>query len=258
MTQQMAAIEQLPEAQHHTALNQLSEQQAQLAQQEQALAEQQQKLTESEETIKENQEKINTLEKPTYRYQERSENVGFQEFGDLAERIAAIANVFPVFFFFIAALITFTTMTRMVEENRREIGTLKALGYTKLEIAKKYAIYATLASGIGILLGTVLGTNLLPRIIFELSNEQYDIGSAVIFYDWAPIIQAAVAFFIAAFGAAMIVLFKELREKPAALEPKAPKPGKRILLEYIKPLWSRLSFNQKISYRNLFDINQEC
>ncbi len=70
------------------------------------------------------------------------ENVGFQEFGDLAERIAAIANVFPVFFFFIAALITFTTMTRMVEENRREIGTLKALGYTKVEIAKKYAIYA--------------------------------------------------------------------------------------------------------------------
>lgn len=253
MTQQMAAIEQLPEAQRDTALNQLSEQQAQLAQQEQALAEQQQKLTESEETIKEKQEKINTLEKPTYRYQERSENVGFQEFGDLAERIAAIANVFPVFFFFIAALITFTTMTRMVEENRREIGALKALGYTKLEIAKKYAIYATLASGIGILLGTVLGTNLLPRIIFELSNEQYDIGSAVIFYDWAPIIQAAVAFFIAAFGAAMIVLFKDLREKPAALlQPKAPKPGKRILLEYIKPLWSRLSFNQKISYRNLF------
>ncbi|MCQ4504042.1 hypothetical protein NON27_28040, partial [Vibrio parahaemolyticus] len=90
--------------------------------------------------------------------------------------IAAIANVFPVFFFFIAALITFTTMTRMVEENRREIGTLKALDYTKFEIAKKYAIYASLASGLGIILGTVLGTNLLPRIIFELSNERYDIG----------------------------------------------------------------------------------
>ena len=197
--------------------------------------------------------KINELAKPTYLFQERSENVGFQEFGDLAERIAAIANVFPVFFFFIAALITFTTMTRMVEENRREIGTLKALGYSKLEIAKKYAIYACLASGIGIILGTILGTNLLPRIIFELSNERYDIGSAVIFYDWPPIIQAAIAFFIAAFGAAMLVLFKDLRERPAALlQPKAPKPGKRILLEYITPLWSRLSFNQKISYRNLF------
>ncbi len=72
-------------------------------------------------------------------------------------------------------------MTRMVEENRREIRTLKALGYTKVEIAKKYAIYASLASGIGIVLGTILGTNLLPRIIFELSNERYDIGSALIF-----------------------------------------------------------------------------
>ena len=142
---------------------------------------------------------------------------------------------------------------RMVEENRREIGTLKALGYTKVEIAKKYAIYASLASGIGIVLGTILGTNLLPRIIFELSNERYDIGSALVFYDWPPILQAAAAFFIAAFGAAMIVLFKDLRERPAALlQPKAPKPGKRIFLEYITPLWSRLSFNQKISYRNLF------
>ncbi|MCG3562257.1 ABC transporter permease, partial [Klebsiella pneumoniae] len=127
----------------------------------------------------------------------------------------------------------------MVEENRREIGTLKALGYTKVEIAKKYAIYASLASGIGIVLGTILGTNLLPRIIFELSNERYDIGSALIFYDWPPILQAAAAFFIAAFGAAMIVLFKDLRERPAALlQPKAPKPGKRIFLEYITPLWS--------------------
>ncbi|WP_019723355.1 ABC transporter permease, partial [Enterococcus mundtii] len=251
--QQRQVLEQLPEPQRTPALSALAEQESQLSEQEAQLTTKEAELTEAEASIAENEEKINELAKPTYLFQERSENVGFQEFGDLAERIAAIANVFPVFFFFIAALITFTTMTRMVEENRREIGTLKALGYSKLEIAKKYAIYACLASGIGIILGTILGTNLLPRIIFELSNERYDIGSAVIFYDWPPIIQAAIAFFIAAFGAAMLVLFKDLRERPAALlQPKAPKPGKRILLEYITPLWSRLSFNQKISYRNLF------
>lgn len=251
--QQRQVLEQLPEPQRTPALSALAEQESQLSEQEAQLTTKEAGLTEAEASIAENEEKINELAKPTYLFQERSENVGFQEFGDLAERIAAIANVFPVFFFFIAALITFTTMTRMVEENRREIGTLKALGYSKLEIAKKYAIYACLASGIGIILGTILGTNLLPRIIFELSNERYDIGSAVIFYDWPPIIQAAIAFFIAAFGAAMLVLFKDLRERPAALlQPKAPKPGKRILLEYITPLWSRLSFNQKISYRNLF------
>lgn len=253
VAQQSAAIQQLPEEQRTIAVQTLSQQEAQLADQERQLVEKERELASAEEEWNENAEKIENLTKPSYLYNERSENVGFQEFGDLAERIAAIANVFPVFFFFIAALITFTTMTRMVEENRREIGTLKALGYTKVEIAKKYAIYASLASGIGIVLGTILGTNLLPRIIFELSNERYDIGSALVFYDWPPILQAAAAFFIAAFGAAMIVLFKDLRERPAALlQPKAPKPGKRIFLEYITPLWSRLSFNQKISYRNLF------
>ncbi|MEY8446349.1 FtsX-like permease family protein [Enterococcus ratti] len=253
LVQQRAMMEQLPEFQRETAINELSSQQTQLTAQEEKVMKQQEKLIETQKQIKANEEKIKRLEKPVYRFQERSDNVGFQEFGDLAERIAAIANVFPVFFFFIAALITFTTMTRMIEENRREIGTLKALGYTKFEIAKKYAIYASLASGLGIILGSVLGTNLLPRIIFELSNERYDIGSAVIFYDWHPVLQAAIAFFIAAFGAAMLVLFKDLRERPATLlQPKAPKPGKRILLEYLTPLWSRLSFNQKISYRNLF------
>ncbi|WP_165005757.1 ABC transporter permease [Enterococcus sp. ZJ1668] len=253
LAQQETAIQQLPEAQRTNAANQLEQQKQQLTDQETQLTEKEKELNDAEKEVAENEEKARTLSKPSYLYNQRSENVGFQEFGDLADRIAAIANVFPVFFFFIAALITFTTMTRMVEENRREIGTLKALGYTKLEIAQKYAIYASLASGIGIILGTILGTNLLPRIIFELSNERYDIGKAIIFYDWPPIIQAAAAFFIAAFGAAMLVLFKDLRERPAALlQPKAPKPGKRIVLEYITPLWSRLSFNQKISYRNLF------
>ncbi len=114
----------------------MSQQEAQLADQERQLVEKERELASAEEEWNENAEKIENLTKPSYLYNERSENVGFQEFGDLAERIAAIANVFPVFFFFIAALITFTTMTRMVEENRREIGTLKALGYTKVEIAK--------------------------------------------------------------------------------------------------------------------------
>jgi putative ABC transport system permease protein len=218
-----------------------------------SLDQQEAELDAAQEKITAEEQKIADLAEPSYLYRQRSDNVGFQEYGDLADRIAAIANVFPLFFFFIAALITFTTMTRMVEENRSEIGMLKALGYTKFEISKKYIIYALLASILGVGLGVVLGTNLLPRIIFELSSAQYDIGEARIFYDWVPIAQASAAFLAATFGSALIVLLKELRERPATLlQPKAPKPGKRILLEYIKPLWSRLSFNQKISYRNLF------
>lgn len=193
------------------------------------------------------------MKTPSYTFDQRAENPGFQEYGDLSERIAAIANVFPVFFFFIAALITFTTMTRMVEENRREIGTLKALGYSRFEIAIKYIIYALSAAIIGIVLGSVIGTHTLPRLVFELSSDRYNFPGVEAFYLSRPIVQATIAFLFASLGAALLVLMRELHEKPAELlQPKAPKPGKRIFLERITPIWSRMSFNSKVSYRNLF------
>lgn len=241
LNQQQALAPQLPAAQ-----------QAQLAAAQEQLAENRQQLQEAQAEIDEQEQKLAEIKEPSYSFNQRSDNPGFQEYGDLSERIAAIANVFPVFFFFIAALITFTTMTRMVEENRREIGTLKALGYSKFEISKKYFIYALSAAAIGILLGSVTGTEGLPRIIFALSSERYNFDQVHIYYLARPIIQAAIAFVLASLGSALLVLMKDLREKPAQLlQPKAPKPGKRIFLEYIKPLWSRLSFNQKVSYRNL-------
>ncbi len=185
------------------------------------------------------------MAEPTYLYNQRKDNPGFQEYGGLSDRIAAIANVFPVFFF-IAALITFTTLTRMVEENRKEIGTLKAMGYGKVEISLKYLIYALLSSAIGIISGAVLGTELLPRLIYFLSSERYLLDGIRVYYVWSPIILAAIAFLLATLGACLFVLIKELREKPAQLlQVRAPKPGKRILLEAVTPLWSRLSFNQK-------------
>ncbi|GCF92957.1 ABC transporter permease [Enterococcus florum] len=241
LDQQKEMIERLPE-----------EQREQLNQAQQELTKNRQALESGQREIAEQEQEINAMKTPAYSFNVRSDNPGFQEYGDLSERIAAIANVFPVFFFFIAALITFTTMTRMVEENRREIGTLKALGYSKFEIAKKYIIYATLASAIGILLGSVIGTETLPRLIFFLSSDRYNFTQLNTFYSARPILQAAAAFLIASLGSALVVLLNDLREKPAhLLQPKAPKPGKRIFLEYIRPLWSRLSFNQKVSYRNL-------
>lgn len=241
LDQQQAFAAQLP-----------AEQRAQLSAAQTQLTENRQQLTEAQSKIEEQEQTLADLKEPSYSFHLRSDNPGFQEYGDLSERIAAIANVFPVFFFFIAALITFTTMTRMVEENRREIGTLKALGYSKFEISKKYFIYALSAAALGILLGSVTGTEALPRIIFALSSERYNFDQVHVYYLPRPIIQAAIAFVIASLGSALLVLMKDLREKPAQLlQPKAPKPGKRIFLEYIKPLWSRLSFNQKVSYRNL-------
>lgn len=231
---------------------QLEEAQQRLETQQKELTANREKLFSAQQQIKDSEKSIAELADPSYTYDQRAENPGFQEYGDLSERIAAIANVFPVFFFFIAALITFTTMTRMVEENRREIGTLKALGYSRFEIAIKYIIYAVSAATLGIVLGSVIGTNTLPRLVFELSSDRYNFPDVEAFYLARPIIQAAIAFLFASLGAALLVLLRELHEKPAELlQPKAPKPGKRIFLERFTPFWSRLSFNQKVSYRNL-------
>ena len=232
---------------------QLAQAQAELEAQKKELSSNRDKLLSAQQKINDSEKEINELKTPSYSYDQRADNPGFQEYGDLSERIAAIANVFPVFFFFIAALITFTTMTRMVEENRREIGTLKALGYSRYEIAIKYIIYALSAALIGIVLGSVIGTHTLPRLVFELSSDRYNFPGVEAFYLSRPIIQATVAFLFASLGAALLVLMRELHEKPAELlQPKAPKPGKRIFLERITPIWSRMSFNSKVSYRNLF------
>lgn len=228
------------------AREELDAQQKELTRNREQLVDAQQKISDSEKEISE-------LQTPSYSFNQRADNPGFQEYGDLSERIAAIANVFPIFFFFIAALITFTTMTRMVEENRREIGTLKALGYSRFEISIKYIIYALSAAAIGIILGSVIGTHTLPRLIFVLSSDRYNFSGVTAFYLPRPIIQASIAFLFASLGAALLVLFRELHEKPAdLLQPKAPKPGKRIFLERLTPIWSRMSFNSKVSYRNLF------
>lgn len=232
---------------------QLAQAQTALENQQKELDNNREQLLSAQEKIRENEQAIHDLKTPSYTFDQRAENPGFQEYGDLSERIAAIANVFPVFFFFIAALITFTTMTRMVEENRREIGTLKALGYSRFEIAIKYIIYALSAAIIGIVLGSVIGTHTLPRLVFELSSDRYNFPGVEAFYLSRPIIQATIAFLFASLGAALLVLMRELHEKPAELlQPKAPKPGKRIFLERITPIWSRMSFNSKVSYRNLF------
>ncbi|MCP8863093.1 ABC transporter permease [Latilactobacillus curvatus] len=183
----------------------------------------------------------------------RSANPGFNEFTSLSDRIDAIGNVFPVFFFLIGILITFTTITRMIEENRKEIGTLKALGYRNWEIAQKYLLYALLTGSIGTVLGTILGTKLLPLVVYRIQKPVYTFAHYPTHFWTVPILLATGAVLIATVGATGYVLIRDLREKPTQLlRPKAPKPGQRIWLERITPLWRRLSFHQKVTYRNLF------
>jgi ABC-type transport system, involved in lipoprotein release, permease component len=208
----------------------------------------------SQQQVKLNEARTKALKKAktTYTWQTREDLPGFSAYGESSDRIAAIANVFPVFFFLIAALITFTTITRMVEEARSEIGTFKAFGYTKWEISKNYYYYAISAGVIGAILGAVIGNESLPRIVLAL-YKQYIALDWVVGLQWWVILIALVFSLLATLGAAVIVIRKELVEGPAALmRPKSPKSAKKILLERIKPLWNHLSFNRKVSYRNLF------
>lgn len=227
--------------------------QAKLKQAQADLQDKEGQLNKQQAQLDKQKQKIEQLDAPKYLYYTKDENAGIKSYGELTTQIDGIANVFPVFFFFIAALITFSTMTRMVEENRREIGILKALGYKKGTIAQKYILYASLATFFGILLGTVAGTNSLPYIINLFLTANFIFDKLHLSYATGAILLSVIACIFASLGAVAMVLVKELHEKPAyLLLPKAPKPGKRILLEYMTPLWSRFSFNQKVSYRNIF------
>lgn len=178
---------------------------------------------------------------------------GYSGYGDDAERIGAVAKVFPLFFFLVAALVSLTTMTRMVEEERIQIGTFKALGYGTGMIASKYLAYAILTSVIGTVVGLLVGYQLFPKIIMYAYSIMYDIPIRVTVFHWDYAVISLLMAVATTTIATLTATLSELRQTPAQLmQPKAPKPGKRILLERIKPIWSRLSFSQKVSFRNVF------
>lgn len=196
---------------------------------------------------------LDALAKPEYIYTTREDNPGYSEFSDNAKRITNIATVFPVLFFLIAALISFTTMTRMVEEKRGEIGTLKALGYRNGEIAQKYLIYAGVSAIIGGVLGIIIGNLLFPSMIFNAYGALYNLPKIVIAWYPLDILIAMAVALLCTVGSSLFVLRVDLFNVPAVLmRPKAPKAGKRLVLERVKFIWSRLSFIQKITMRNLF------
>ncbi len=209
--------------------------------------------------IKEAEDKIATSEKQLLDIPDkwfvtnRDGNPGYSGYGDDAKRIGAVAKVFPLFFFLVAALVCLTTMTRMIEEERVQIGTLKALGYSTLTISSKYLIYALLASLSGAMLGLSIGFKLFPTVIMNAYSMMYKIPERLTpFHANYALISILFAVFTTV-SASLLAALNELRAVPAILmQPKAPKPGKRILLERIKPLWRKLSFSYKVTARNIF------
>lgn len=184
---------------------------------------------------------------------DRNSHYSYRDYGACADRMDGIAKVFPVFFFLVAALVCMTTMTRMVDEQRNEMGTLKALGYSKLQIASKYIIYALIASILGSILGCSLGMYLFPTVIFNAWNTLYNIDQIKFSFQPGLILLASGSVTGITLLATLYSIYSELIEMPSQLmRPKAAKAGKKILLERISFIWKRLSFLQKVTARNIF------
>ena len=191
-------------------------------------------IADGEQKLADAREALEDLEVPEWYVLDRNTLETYVEYGQNADRIGAIGKVFPVIFFLVAALVSLTTMTRMVEEQRTQIGTMKALGYERLDIAGKYVCYALSASVLGSMLGCVVGQKLLPAVIIQAYK---------IMYNNLPACTAL---------AALSACWRELRSVPAVLmRPEPPKAGKRVLLERVGWLWRRLNFSQKSTVRNL-------
>ena len=210
-------------------------------------------LADSERQLDDAQKKIDRLENAKWYIYDRDDNTGYAGLEEDAQRVDNIANVFPLFFLTVAALVCLTTMSRMIEERRTETGTLKALGYSNADISAKYLIYGGLAGLGGCMAGGAAGVLTLPEIIVAAYGVMYLLPETKLVIAWDSYILSSAAAIVCICLVAVLACRNDLKLEPATLmRPKAPKPGKRILLEYITPLWKRLNFTSKVTARNLF------
>lgn len=212
------------------------------------------KVADAENKLADAKEKVEEIENPKWYILDRNSNSGYAGFVQDKESIASIGNVFPLVFFAVAALISLTSMTRMVEEQRMQLGTLKALGYNGKQIVSKYLIYASLASILGGILGMCVGFYILPSILWALYKAMYTINDNIVLrFRWNIGGLGLLLIGVCIIGATLYAVIKELKSTPANLmRPKAPKAGNRVLLEKIPFIWKKLNFSKKVTVRNIF------
>ena len=216
-------------------------------------AEADEKIADAEEKIADARRKVADIESCEWYLFSRSYNPGYTGYGQDAERMANLASVFPVIFFLVAALVCLTTMTRMVEEQRVQIGSLKAMGYSGLAISRKYLLYGLLPSLTGGVFGLVIGYILFPKMIFTAYQIMYQMPNIELRAYGGISAYSLLAAVACTTLATLWACLATLRETPASLmRPRTPKAGKRVFLEYIKPLWRKMSFTHKVTARNLF------
>lgn len=203
--------------------------------------------------IEDGERALAELEVPEWYVLTRMANTSFVSFSSNVEKVEAIAAVFPIFFFLVAALVSLTTMTRMVEEERTQIGTMKALGYSSFDIMKKYLLYAVAATGSGCIIGISIGLFLFPTVIWNAYTMMYLLPPLHYLFDAPVALTACGLALVSTLAATLNASVATLRENAGALLlPKAPRAGKRILLERISPIWNRMKFTHKVTARNLF------
>ena len=219
------------------------------------LPEAEKKIARAESKIEDARTERNKVEKPSYSVDTRRETPGaegYRTYDSVSEIVDSLADIFPYFMYLVAALVASTTMTRMVDEERINAGTLKALGYGDADIMKKFVVYGAAAGGIGSIIGVVLGHTLLPFIVYSAYGAKFSLPAIVL--QWHPAVSlfALVLGLAVAVIPAVLVAKRMLGEKPSQLLlPKPPANGSKILLERLTPIWSRLNFTQKVTFRNL-------
>lgn len=208
----------------------------------------------AQEKLDKSEDEINNVKLPKWYILDRTSIPSYATYKNDAQSIAAVGTVFPIIFFLVAALVSLTTMTRMVEEERTQIGTLKALGYKKSAITAKFVWYALLSTLLGSIVGVALGESLLPIVIIRTYRTVYmHLTQTVVQPHILNAVAATVLALLATVGGAVAASARVLSESPAALmRPEAPKIGKRTFVEDIDFIWMRLNFAQKAACRNLF------
>ena len=220
----------------------------------------QKEINENEDKLKDAREKLEKLDLPTYSVDNRRElpgGEGYSIYETVSEIVDSLAKVFPVFLYFVAALVTLTTMTRFVGDERINNGTLKSLGYSDRDVIKKFAIYGLIAGLTGTILGIVLGHTLIPLIVYNAYKAGFTLPKIEMHFYSKFTILAVVLSLISSVAPAILVAKKELQDTTASLlQPKSPKAGTKILLERIKPIWNKMKFTQKVTARNIFRYKQ--
>ena len=196
---------------------------------------------------------IDAMEENEWTVLDRTQHYATASFSGTIDQMAAIGRIFPLFFLMVAVLVCFTTMARTVEEQRTEIGVLRALGYSQMQCAAKYLIYAAIATILGEIIGAVVGIFTFPVIIYNTWKMMYILPDIVITMDWGLLALTDVAFLAVMLLSAWLTCKADMKEVPAQLlRPKSPKLGKNMLIEKITPIWKRVSFTDKVTIRNIF------